>query len=42
MNSGTLAPSSVRTPEPVVQAGKPEKGGSLTDLFKKLEEGSAK
>ena len=42
MNSGTLSPSSVTSPEPVVQAGRSEKGGALTDLFKKLEEDSVK
>lgn len=42
MNNGKLDPSSVRPPEPVVQAGKSEKGGSLTDLFAKLDKDGIK
>jgi len=32
----------VATAEPVIQAGEREKGGSLTDLFKKLGEDGLK
>jgi len=42
VNNGTLAPSVVRAPEPVVQAGVREKGGALSDLFAKLEEDGMK
>jgi len=42
MNSGKLAPSSVRPPEPVVQAVATERGGSLTDLLQKLDEDGMK
>ncbi len=36
LNNGLPVPHATLAPEPVVQAGKSEKGGSLTDLFKKL------
>lgn len=42
MNNGTLDPSSVRPPEPVVQSSQPEKGGSLTDLLARLEKDGVK
>jgi len=42
MNSGAPAPSPEPSPEPVMQAGTREKGGALSDLFAKLEEGGRK
>lgn len=42
LNSGLPVPHATLAPEPVVQAGVREKGGSLPDLLKKLEEGDIK
>jgi len=42
MNNGLPVPHATFAPEPVMQAGTREKGGSLTDLFKKLDEGGVK
>ena len=36
LNNGLPVPHATLAPEPVVQAGEREKGGSLTDLFTKL------
>ena len=36
LNNGLPVPHATLTPEPVVQAGERERGGSLTDLFSKL------
>jgi len=42
MNNGLPVPHATSAPELVVQAGAREKGGSLSDLFKKLGEGGLK
>ena len=42
LNNGLPVPHATLAPEPVVQAGKSEKGGSLPDLLKKLEEDGVK
>ena len=42
MNNGQPVPHATFTPEPVMQAGTREKGGSLTDLLKKLDEDGMK
>ena len=42
LNNGLPVPHATFEPEPVVQAGAKERGGSLTDLFKKLDEGGLK
>ena len=42
MNNGLPVSHATSASEPVVQAGAREKGGSLSDLFKKLGEGGLK
>ena len=42
MNNGQLVPSAVEMGPRPTPAGNREKGGSLTDLFKKLDEGGLK
>jgi len=42
LNNGLPVPHATFAPEPVVQAGTREKGGSLTDLLKKLDEDGVK
>ena len=42
LNNGLPVPHATFAPEPVVQAGTREKGGSLPDLLKKLQEDGVK